>query len=233
MFEGGINRMNQTELVSKITTEVIKVLQEKKKIPSTACAGSCNKSGIPVGVSVRHIHISQDDLEKLFGPGYKLTVKKDLTQPSEFAANEVVTIVGPKLRSIPNVRILGPVRSKTQVELARTDGIVLGINPPVRKSGDTVGSESVTLVGPKGSLTLKEGAIRANRHIHMGPADAAGFGVKDDNLVSVEVSGDKALIFKDVQVRVHQGWILEMHLDTDDANAADIKCGTTVGLVKE
>ena len=118
-------------------------------------------------------------------------------------------------------------------ELAKTDGIVLGINPPVRKSGDTVGSESVTLVGPKGSLTLKEGAIRANRHIHMGPADATGFGVKDDDLVSVEVSGDKALIFKDVQVRVHQGWILEMHLDTDDANAADIRCGKTVRLVKE
>lgn len=223
--------MNKTELISKITAEVIKTINQKK-----SCSSACQKAdegSIPVGVSVRHVHIKQEDLEKLFGKGYKLTKKKDLAQPGEFAANEVVTVVGPKLRSISNIRILGPVRSKTQIELAKTDGIQLGLNPPVRKSGQLEGSESITMVGPKGSLTLKEGAIRANRHIHMGPEDAASFGVKDDDIVSVEVAGDKALIFKNVQVRVHQGWILEMHLDTDDANAANINCGTRVKLLKE
>lgn len=224
--------MTQTELVSKITTEVMKVLEERDISSCNSCDGSCD-NGIPVGVSVRHVHITQEHLEKLYGPGYKLTKKTDLTQPGEFAANEVVTVVGPKLRSIPNVRILGPVRSRTQVELAKTDGITLGLNPPVRKSGDLAGSESVTLVGPEGSLTLKEGAIRANRHIHMGPEDARKFDVKDDDIVSVEVSGDKSLVFNNVQVRVHEGWILEMHLDTDDANAADINCGTSVKLIKE
>lgn len=225
--------MNQSELISRITSEVMNVLKDNNKtITCVNCNGEHN-NGIPVGVSVRHLHITQEDLEKLFGRGYSLTKKKNLTQPGEFAANEVVTVVGPKLRSISNVRILGPVRSRTQVELARTDGIILGINPPVKKSGDLEGSESVTLVGPKGSITLKEGVIRANRHIHMGPEDAASFGMKDDDLVSVEVCGDKALIFKNVQIRVHQGWKLEMHLDTDDANAADISCGTRVKLFKE
>lgn len=223
--------MDQAELVSMITAEVIKYINNNGKT-CPACNGS-NAGGIPVGVSVRHIHICQEDLELLFGKGYQLSRKKDLTQPGEFAANEVVTLVGPKLRSIPNVRILGPVRAQTQVELARTDGIVLGINPPVRKSGDLAGSEAITLVGPKGSLTLNEGVIRANRHIHMGPEDAEKFAVDDDDLVSVEVSGVKGVIFKNVQVRVHDGWILEMHLDTDDANAADINCGTRVKLLKE
>ncbi|MEJ6950393.1 phosphate propanoyltransferase [Natronospora cellulosivora (SeqCode)] len=223
--------MEKTELLSMITAEVLKAVKNSQST-SSACKNKNNDS-IPVGVSVRHVHISQEDLEVLYGKGYKLTKKKDLAQPGEFAANEVVTAVGPKLRSISNIRILGPVRSKTQVELAKTDGIQLGINPPLRKSGDLAGSAGITLVGPKGSLTFNEGAIQANRHIHMGPADAARFAVKNDELVSVEVDGDKGLVFKNVQVRVNEGWVLEMHLDTDDANAAGINCGTQVKLLKE
>jgi len=223
--------MNKSKLITKITTEVIRTINQNQDSISTA--HKADIGSIPVGVSVRHLHIKQEDLEILFGKGYKLSKKKDLKQPGEFAANEVVTVVGPKLRSISNIRILGPIRAKTQVELAKTDGIQLGINPPVRKSGDLLGSSSITLVGPKGSLTLKEGAIRANRHIHMGPEDAARFAVEDDDYVSVEVAGDKALVFKNVQIRVRQGWILEMHLDTDDANAANINCGTRVKLLKE
>ncbi|HLV08770.1 MAG TPA: phosphate propanoyltransferase [Halanaerobiales bacterium] len=221
--------MNQTELIKKITSEVMKELDNKHSCSSS----SFGSNTIPVGVSVRHIHISQQDLEIMFGKGYQLTKRNELTQPGEFAANEVVVLVGPRLRSITNVRILGPLRSRTQVELALTDAIILGLRPPVRKSGDLDGSESLTLVGPKGSLTLKEGVIRANRHIHMGPEDARRFGVKNDQIVSVEVDGDKALIFKNVQVRVCQGWKLEMHLDTDDANAAGINCGAEARLIKE
>lgn len=222
--------MNQSELVSRISSEVIKILNSQG---SDDLLLNNFSDGIPVGISVRHIHISQKDLEVLFGKGYTLSKKKDLAQPGEFASNELVTVVGPKLRSITNVRILGPVRGKTQVELAKTDGIILGIDPPVRKSGDLAGSESATIVGPKGSITLEEGVIRANRHIHMGPADARSFDVRDNDIVSVEVPGKKALIFKNVQVRVREGWVLEMHLDTDDANAADISFGTRVKLLKE
>ncbi|MTI59030.1 MAG: phosphate propanoyltransferase [Firmicutes bacterium] len=222
--------MNQSELVSRITSEVIKTLNSQG---SNNLLANNFSDGIPVGVSVRHVHISQGDLEVLFGRGYTLSKKKDLAQPGEFASNELVTVVGPKLRSIANVRILGPVREKTQIELAKTDGIILGIDPPVRKSGDLAGSESATIVGPEGSITLREGVIRANRHIHMGPADARRFAVRDNDLVSVEVPGEKGLIFKNVQVRVREGWVLVMHLDTDDANAAGISCGTRVKLLKE
>lgn len=222
--------MNQSELVSRITSEVIKTLNSQG---SGSLLANNFSDGIPVGISVRHIHINQGDLEVLFGRGYTLSKKKDLAQPGEFASNELVTLVGPKLRSITSVRILGPLRGKTQVELAKTDGIILGIEPPVRKSGDLAGSESVTIVGPEGAITLKEGVIRANRHIHMGPADARRFGVRDNDIVSVEVLGEKALVFKNVQVRVREGWVLYMHLDTDDANAAGISCGTRVKLLKE
>ena len=135
------------------------------------------------------------------------------------------------MRTIENVRIL-PCRDQTQVELARTDAIVLE-NPPVRQSGDLAGSSPITLIGPKGALSLPEGCIVANRHIHMNPEDARRFGVKDNDIVSVEVTGDKGLIFHNVQVRVREGWVLEMHLDTDDANAACITCGVQARIRPE
>ncbi|MGE5558935.1 MAG: phosphate propanoyltransferase [Bacillota bacterium] len=180
---------------------------------------------VPVGISVRHVHIKPDDLAVIYGTGAQLTKMRDLRQPGEFAANETVTLIGPRMRSIENVRILGPVRSQTQVEISRTDAILLGLNPPVRRSGDIAGTPGIALAGPKGIITLKEGVILANRHIHLNEADAVRLGVKGDEEVDVEISGDKSLILRKVQVRVGPKFILEMHLDTDDANAAGINCG--------
>lgn len=186
---------------------------------------------LPVGVSVRHVHVSAEDLEVLYGPGYRLTPLRDLYQEGEFAAKEVVALVGPRMRALENVRILGPMRSRTQVEVSRTDAVYLGINPPVRASGDLIGSSPITLVGPKGTLILPEGAIIANRHIHMGLDDAQHFGVTDNQLVQVEVLGDKGLVFNNVQVRVKESFRLEMHLDTDDANASGITTGAEARLL--
>lgn len=186
---------------------------------------------VPVGVSVRHVHISRGDLDALFGPGYELSKLRDLTEPGEFAAREVVTVVGPKLRSMDNVRILGPLRKQTQVELALTDCILLGIDAPVRRSGDLAGSAPITLVGPNGTLRLTEGAIRANRHIHVPTAWLRHYGLANDQEVQVRVSGDKALLFENVQVRAGDELNLEMHLDTDDSNGAGLRCGSTVKVI--
>ena len=216
--------MNEQQLVQEISARVLRKLAE---------AGlKAHPNEIPVGVSVRHVHVSQEDLEILYGSGHQLTKRRDLKQPGEYAAEEVVALVGPKMRTLENVRILGPCRDQTQVELARTDAIVLGLNPPVRRSGDLAGSSPITLVGPKGVLTLPEGCIIANRHIHMGPKDAEHFVVQDNDTVSVEVSGAKGLVFHEVQVRVREGWLLDMHLDTDDANAAGITCGARAHIVR-
>jgi putative phosphotransacetylase len=216
--------MDERQLVCEIIARVL------DKLAATAVADPLE---IPVGVSVRHVHVTQEHLEVLYGPGYQLTKLRDLRQPGEFAAREVVALVGPKMRTIENVRILGPCRDHTQVELARTDAIVLGLNPPVRRSGDIAGSSPITIVGPHGVLTLPEGCIIANRHIHMSEADAARFGVKDNDIISVEVLGDKSLIFHQVQVRVKDNFTLEMHLDTDDANAAGITCGARARIYRQ
>ncbi len=187
---------------------------------------------IKVGVSQRHIHLSQEDLEILFGKGYELTVKKYL-MGREFASNEVVTLVGPSLKSIENVRVLGPVRKNTQVEISRTDTFVLKVSPPVRPSGNIEGSEKLVIVGPKGSVYLKEGVIIANRHIHLTPEYAAMNGIKDNDYVDVEIEGIKPTRFYDVQVRVRDDFNVEMHIDTDDANAAGLKNGAKVTIIKK
>lgn len=187
---------------------------------------------IKVGVSQRHIHLSQEDLETLFGKGYELTVKKYL-MGREFASNEVVTLVGPSLKSIENVRVLGPVRKNTQVEISRTDTFVLKVSPPVRPSGKTEGSEKLVVVGPKGSVYLKEGVIIANRHIHLTPEYAMANGIKDNDYVDVEIEGIKPTRFYDVQVRVRDDFNVEMHIDTDDANAAGLKNGARVKILKK
>ncbi len=187
---------------------------------------------IPVGVSNRHIHLSTEDLETLFGKGYELTPIKDLSQPGQFACKETLTIVGPSLRPIENVRVLGPVRKASQVEISRTDSFTLKVKPPVRESGDIVGSAPVTIIGPKGVVTLREGCIIANRHIHMSTDEGAQFGLSDGQYVDVEVSGERKTKFYDVQVRVHKDFRLEMHIDTDDANAAGIGNGAKVKIVK-
>lgn len=187
---------------------------------------------VPVGVSNRHIHLSVADLETLFGKGYELTPIKDLSQPGQFACKETLTIVGPSLRPIENVRVLGPVRKNSQVEISRTDSFTLKVKPPVRESGDIVGSAPITIIGPKGVVTLKEGCIIANRHIHMSIDEGKQFGLSDGEYVDVEVNGERRTKFYDVQVRVHKDFRLEMHIDTDDANAAGIGNGAKVKIVK-
>ena len=186
---------------------------------------------IKIGVSQRHIHLSQEDLETLFGEGYKLTVKKYL-MGREFASNEVVTLVGPSLKSIENVRVLGPVRKNTQVEISKTDTFILKVSPPVRPSGNVKGSERLVVVGPKGSVYLKEGVIIANRHIHLTPEYANKHNIKDNDYVDVMVEGIKPTKFYDVQVRVRDDFNVEMHIDTDDANSTGLKNGAVVKIIK-
>ncbi len=193
-----------------------------------------NEGDVPVGVSNRHIHLTQEDVEKLFGAGYQLTPLKDLSQPGQYACKETLTIVGPSLRPIEKVRVLGPVRKASQVEVSRTDSFTLKVNPPVRESGKLAGSAPITIIGPCGTVELKEGCIIANRHIHMSLEDGARYGVKDNDLVTVDAfTNEKRTRFYDVQVRVSKDFRLEMHLDTDDANAAGLSGKSKVKIIKE
>lgn len=185
---------------------------------------------IPVGVSARHMHITAEHLEILFGTGHQLSRLRDLNQPGEFASNEVVTVVGPKRRTL-DVRILGPVRRATQVELSFSDGIYLGMELPYRLSGNIRGSAPLMLVGPKGVLHLPEGGIRAARHIHVAPADARRLGVSNGQLIQVRTRGEMGVTFNNVVVREGDNLKLEMHLDTDEANAAGLKSGDLVELI--
>ena len=185
-----------------------------------------------VETSARHVHVTQEDLEVLFGKGYQLTKKKDLSQPGQYASNEKVTIVGPKKEMTAS--ILGPVRSASQVEISLTDARTLGIAAPVRESGDIAGSGACKLVGPCGEVELKEGVIAAKRHIHATPEDAEKLGVQDKEVVSVKIDTDgRSLVFGDVVVRVSPKFALAMHIDTDESNAAG--CGREVygEIVKE
>lgn len=188
---------------------------------------------IPIGVSNRHIHLTKQDVETLFGEGYELTKIKDLKQPGQYACRETLTIVGPSMRPIEGVRVLGPVRSRSQVEISRTDSFQLKVKPPVRESGDLDGSAPITIIGPRGIVTLSEGCIIANRHIHMSLSDGARYGVVDGDYVTVDVAGEKKTRFYDVQVRVSDAFVLEMHVDTDDANAAALGNGSLVSIVKD
>ncbi len=189
---------------------------------------------VPVGVSNRHIHLSAADVETLFGKGYELQPMKELSQPGQFACKEQLTIIGPSMRAIEKVRVLGPVRKATQVEISRTDSYTLKVKAPVRESGNIAGSAPVTIVGPKGVVHIEEGCIIANRHIHMAPEDGKRFGVNDGDYVNVEVdNGERRTKWYDVQVRVHPQFRLEMHVDTDDANAVGLPCGSQVRIVKD
>ena len=175
-----------------------------------------------VEVSARHVHVSREDLDILFGKGYELTPKKDLSQPGQFACEERVTVAGPK-RELKNVTILGPIRPKTQVEISMTDARSLGIVSVVRESGDIAGTPGCKIVGPNGEIGLKEGVIIAKRHIHMTPADAAEYGVKDKQTVSVRIdSNGRGTVYDDVVVRVSDKFALAMHIDTDEGNAAGV-----------
>lgn len=186
---------------------------------------------IPIGVSVRHVHLTREHLDVLYGPGYELTVRNELYQPGFYAANECVTLATPK-RALHNVRILFPLRAYSQVELARSDAVPLGVNPPVRLSGDIDDTPGITLVGPAGSVQLDRGLIIAARHVHMGPECAARMGVANKQQISVEVDGPRGVVLHHVIVRVNPGELLEMHIDTDEANAADVTQGVTARMIR-
>ena len=195
-------------------------------------SASCDGADVPVGVSNRHIHLTREHVDILFGKGYELTKIKDLSQPGQYACKEQLTIVGPSMKAIEGVRVLGPERKASQVEISRTDSFTLKVKPPVRESGDIKGSAPVTIIGPKGIVTLAEGCIIANRHIHMSLEEAARYNVVDGEYVDVLLCGERKSMFYDVQIRAHKDFRLEMHIDTDDANAAGVGNGAKVKLIK-
>ncbi len=216
------------EITTAAVAEIVKkIVAEMEETPKQVT------NEVPIGVSNRHIHLSKDDMETLFGKGYELTHMKDLSQPGQFACKETLTLVGPSMRAIEGVRVLGPLRKNSQVEISMTDSFQLKVKPPVRESGKIEGSAPVTIIGPKGIVELKEGCIIANRHIHMSPDDAVVFGVADGDYIDIDAfSGTRKTRWFDVQIRVHKDFRLEMHIDTDDANSAGLKNGSVVTIVK-
>ena len=217
------------QLIEKIVREVLgqltKVGSEPKQQPVLPA------DTIPIAVSARHVHLSQEHVEILFGKGYVLTKKSDLSQPHQFAANETVVIAGPR-GSIERVRVLGPARALTQAEVSWTDAMKLGIKAPLRESGNIAGSGAFTLIGTKASLYLEEGLIIAQAHIHMQPQDAKNLGVEDGDYVTVEAAGIRPIAYRNVKIRVSERYRLEMHIDTDEANAGLITQRTTGYVVR-
>jgi len=210
----------------KILGLINKIVKETLEKEDTVSEGYM----VPIGVSARHIHLTQEHVEILFGPGYELTKKKDL-MGGQFAANEQVTIVGTKLRAIENIRVLGPARSQSQIEVSKTDTFKLGIKAPIRDSGNIKGSAPIAVVGTKGTIYLEEGCIIAKRHIHMSPKDALLADVCDGDIVGVCVNNDRETVFNNVLIRIDDSFTLEMHIDADEANAANIgtdACGIIV-----
>jgi propanediol utilization protein len=185
-----------------------------------------------VNVSARHMHVTPADLEALFGPGAKLTKLKDLYQQGEFASEQLVTIVGPRQRIIPNVRILGPVRDYSQIELSYTDGVYLGIDLPLRISGNHEGTPGCVVMGPKGAITLNKGVIRAERHAHLSKDDMAYYGVRDGDYMKLKIDGPCGVTFDRVRVRFHPKVVCEVHIDTDEGNACDLDSATHMELIK-
>ncbi len=203
------------KIIDIITETIYKEVKPKEE--------SSKLFSIPVEVSNHHIHLTRDSLDILYGKGYELTKLRDLSQPGEFASNERVVLVSPKMKVIEKVRIVGPLRKYTQAELSISDGIFLGLDLPTRISGNVEGSQPIIIIGPKGVLNLTEGALRAARHIHMTPEDAESYQVKNNDRVNVEVSGVHGVIYKDVVIRVSSNSKLAFHLDTDEANAGNVK----------
>ena len=214
--------MLEEKEIERITRLALQTLEEQ-----SACS---NGFLVPVGVSARHVHLTQEHVETLFGAGHTLHKKKEL-MGGQYAAEECVTIVGLKLRAIENVRVLGPCRKQSQVEISATDALKLGVKAPIRESGNTAGSAPIALIGPQGAIYLKEGCIIAQRHIHMSPKDAQDAGVRDGEIVSVKADNERGTRFNHVKIRVHDTFTLEMHIDTDEANAAKIVTGTTVRII--
>lgn len=203
-----------------------------KGAPAAPSPTPAFKPNLVVNISARHCHLTQEHVDVLFGQGYQLTPMKTLYQSTDFASNETVAVVGPRQRMIPGVRILGPCRAFSQIELAFTDAISLGIDVPVRLSGDIEGTPGCLLIGPKGTLALTKGVIRAERHVHMGPMDAEYYGVKAKDRMNLKIEGPCPTTLEGLLVRTHPDWKLEVHIDTDEANCADLTHATRVSLVK-
>jgi putative phosphotransacetylase len=226
-----LNRSQVESLVRQMLQDQIKASggAPQKSIKSLSNTGP---NPLVVNVSARHVHVTPADLEILFGPGAKLTKMKDLYQPGEFASEQQVNIIGPRHRLIPGVRILGPVRNYTQVELSYTDGVYMGIDLPMRISGNLEGTPGCVLVGPAGAVTMRQGVIRAERHVHMGPVDLAHFGVRDGDQMRLRIDGPCGLVFDKVRVREHPKVKLEVHIDTDEGNACNLETATAMELIK-
>lgn len=203
--------MDQQHLNWKIRTEALLVIKEQT-----------GKLFVPIGVSNRHVHLSQEDLEALFGAGYQLTPIKPLSQPDQFASQETVTVVGPKGK-IEKMRVLGPLRPQTQIEISITDSFALGIKPSIRMSGKLADTPGAKIIGPAGEVDVKEGVMVAARHMHISKREAEAYGLKDGQTVGLKVPGERALVFENVLVRSGDGHELEVHLDVDEANAAKLK----------
>jgi propanediol utilization protein len=239
MIAEASSRLSRPE-VEKLVREVLTQRLKGKISPPLAIerhAVAPGKAGGPphplvVNVSARHMHVTQQDLETLFGPGSKLTKLKDLYQDGEFASEQTVTLIGPRQRIIPSVRILGPTRNYSQVELSYTDGVYLGIDLPLRISGNHEGTPGIVVMGPKGAVTLSKGVVRAERHVHMSEADMAYYGVKDGDQMKLKIDGPSGVTFDRVRVRYHPKVKLEVHIDTDEGNACDLETATNMELFK-
>jgi len=211
--------VQEQELVQLIAERVLQRLKERD-----IEIHQVSRDRIPVGVSVRHLHITKEDFAALFGENAELKVRNWLYQEGEFASDQTVTLVTAR-RSLPGVRILGPFRSKTQVEVSRTDAIMLGVNPPVRVSvNEANGGSRITLVGPEGSINVDDGLIVARRHIHCSPAEATALGIKEGDKLDLEILSDRPVVLRGVVVRTGEKLKLQFHVDTDEANAADVRC---------
>ena len=229
--------MTTTQALSRESIERIVRNVVAKQFAFPATPGTPETAGSPselvVSVSARHVHLTDQDVETLYGPGHVLTPAKDLYQDGFFAAEETVMVVGPRKRMLPNVRVLGPTRSYSQVELAFTDGISLGIDLPVRASGKIQGTPGCVLVGPAGVVELNEGVIRAERHVHMNVRDAAQYGVKNGDRMNLRIESSCSILFEDLLVRADETSKLEVHIDTDEGNAAGLDHATSVALEKQ
>ncbi len=217
---------------AQVDRAVVEGLVRRVVIERLAARSRPGEPTLAVHASARHMHVSREDLDQLFGPGYELTVDRPLYQEGNFAAKETVTLIGPRSRLISNLRILGPIRSRTQVELAFTDAVSLGLDVPIRLSGDLNGTPGAFLMGPHGMVELKEGVIRAAMHVHMSPQDAAHYGVSQGDLMKLRVGGDAGITFERVQVRIGPDFRLDVHMDTDEANACGLHLTKDIELFK-
>jgi putative phosphotransacetylase len=214
-------------LVEQIVREAV-----ARRLGGSRAKPASHTGELVVHASARHMHLCQADLDVLFGPGHKLTPDKDLYQEGNYAAAETVTLLGPRRRPLPNVRVLGPLRKDSQVELSFTDAIHLGIDAPVRLSGDIEGTPGAIVIGPEGIVEMRRGVIRAAIHVHMSPAEASHYGVKQGGLMKLRVLGPAPAVFEHVQVRIDPASRLNVHMDTDEANACALHQATGFELFK-